>query len=112
MSSTALKGIRKKRPSVTDSMTTNAAKILSGVERKLIQLLDSEADAVALQEVWPAAPGSCLVVVPGAKGDKSYIYLIRERLKAEGFKFDGEAKMWYRRSFPGQLTLEQKAALA
>ena len=107
---TALKGIRKKRPSVTDSMKSDAEKILSGVQRELIQLLDSDVDAVALRDVWPTAPRSCLVVVPGPKGHKSYIYLIRQRLKAEGFEFDGDSKLWFRRIFPGQPTLAQKAA--
>ena len=29
----------------------------------------------------------------------------------EGFEWDAEAKRWYRRKWPGQLTLEQRARM-
>lgn len=112
MPAAALEGIRKKRPSITDSMKTNAEKIRSGVARQLIELLDSDVEAHAVHEVWPGAPPSCLVVVPGAKGHWKYIINIKERLKAEGFKFSGEARLWYRPRLAGQLVLPEKAGKA
>ena len=79
------RAIRKRRSSVTDSMASNAQKIQSGVDRQLIELLDSETHAVKLAKLWPEAPAHCVVVVPGVRGHFNYICNIHERLLAEGF---------------------------
>ena len=102
--------IRKpKRPSVTDSMHSSAEKILSAVDRGLIELVDSDASKAKLDEIWKLAPTPCVVVVPGPKGVKQYIYHIRERLKMEGFLFDGDTKLWYRPKRSGEMSLQETA---
>ena len=35
-------------------------------------------------------------MVPGPNGHWSYIIQIKDRLKTEGFRFNGERKIWYR----------------
>ena len=100
---------KKKRPSVTDKMFSSAEKILSAVDRKLIVILDSDSDSAELSKFWNSAPRPCIVVVPGPKGASKYIYHIRDRLKHEGFRFDGGAKLWYRPKLPNQMTLQEQA---
>ena len=70
---------------MTDTMASNPEKIVSGVDRQLIELIDSEEDAAKLAEVWPEAPAPCVVVVPGSNGHFNYIKAIHERLSAVGF---------------------------
>ena len=100
---------KKKRSSVTDTMFSPAEKILSGVTRQLIVILDSDSDSAELNKYWKSAPRPCIVVVPGPKGASKYIYHIRDRLKHEGFRFDGGAKLWYRPKLPNQKTLQEQA---
>ena len=99
----------KKRPSVTDAMATDAEKIVSGVDRQKIELIDSEEHAAKLAEVWPEAPAPCVVVVPGSNGHFNYIKAIHERLSAEGFVL--ALPYPYRPKLPGQLPLRQEAAM-
>jgi hypothetical protein len=68
---------REKRPrvSVTDAMKTVQEKLRSSVERELVKIEDRG-------EMW--------VCVPGAKGHKNYIYQIKDRLKADRFKYNGK----------------------
>ena len=102
--------MKKKRPSVTDNMCSPAEKILSAVDRKLIKILDSEFNGAELNKYWKSASPPllqpCIVVVPGPEGASKYIFNIRERLKYEGFRFDGGAKLWYRGKVPNQPTLQ------
>ena len=49
----------------------------------------------AIQNYWPGAP-KCELVVPGTKGHPSYIFKIKDRLKSEGFRYNGDIKLWYR----------------
>ena len=100
---------KKKRSSVTDTMFSPAEKILSAVARKLIVVLDSDSDSAEVNKYWKSAPRPCIVVVPGPKGASKYIYHIRDRLKHEGFRFDGAAKLWYRPKLPNQMTLQEQA---
>ena len=99
----------KKRPSVTDSMESNAEKIVSGVTRKKIELIDSDEDAAKLEQVWPGAPVPCVVVVPGSKGHFNYIKKIHERLSAEGFILG--LPYPHRPKRPGQLPLHLEAEM-
>lgn len=98
---------KKKRSSITDSMKSDAEKILSGAERGKIKLLDSDMDRVELSHLWPDAPTPC--VVPVNSAGFNYVFKIKERLKAEGFFWDARVKLWFRPKLPGQLTLAQKA---
>jgi len=68
---------REKRPrvSVTDAMKTVQEKLRSAVDRKLVKMEDR---------------GGAWVCVPGAKGHKNYIYQIKDRLKADRFKYNDE----------------------
>ena len=68
---------REKRPrvSVTDAMKTVQEKLRSSVERELVKMEDR---------------GGVWVCVPGAKGHKNYIYQIKDRLKADRFKYNDE----------------------
>ena len=43
----------------------------------------------------PWDPSGLLVALPGAKGHKNYIYNIKDRLKAEGFHWDEQHKLWF-----------------
>ena len=70
---------RAKRPSVTDGMGTVVEKLASGVQRKLIKVVEKDGR-------W--------LVEPGERGHASYIYNIRDRLKADSFEFDGRTKTW------------------
>ena len=99
----------KKRSNVTDAMASNAEKIVSGLDRQLIELIDSEEDAAKLAAIWPGAPTPCVVVVPGSKGHFNYIKNIHERLSAEGFVL--ALPYPYRPKLPGQLPLRQEAAM-
>ena len=65
---------REKRPrvSVTDAMKTVQEKLRSAVDRELVKMEDR---------------GGVWVCVPGAKGHKNYIYQIKDRLKADRFKY-------------------------
>ena len=42
-----------KRKSVTDGMSSDAEKLMSGVQRKLIQVLDADTQSDELREHWP-----------------------------------------------------------
>ena len=100
---------KKKRPSPTDQMHNDVEKILSGVERGLMKLLDSDKDGAELSRIWPDAPKPCIVVVNTARFN--YVYKIKERLKNEYFHWAPGVKMWYCRKVPGQLTLQERADL-
>ena len=84
----------KKRVSVTAGMTCNIQKLRSSVERKLIKIALTPDAAVSAK--WPSAPPGIHVVMPGVKGHPAYILKIRERLKARGFQWNAEAKLWWR----------------
>ena len=108
--------IRKKKPSGrrgsgTTGLASEAEKIMSGVERQLIKLLDSDSDedAAELARVWPNAPPSCVVVVPGVKGHFKYIMNIKDRLAGEGFVLG--LPYPHRPKVAGQLSLQQEAAM-
>jgi hypothetical protein len=71
-------------------MATDAEKLESGVERGLLAFEASPCAAC------PGLPHGFIVAVPGPKGHRRYIYNIKNRLKAAGFRFDGEARVWFR----------------
>jgi len=68
---------REKRPrvSVTDAMKTVQGKLRSAIDRELVKMEDRG-------EMW--------VCVSGAKGHKNYVFQIKDRLKADRFKYNGE----------------------
>lgn len=99
----------KKRGSVTDNMHSDAEKILSGVDRQKIKLLDSEENAEELAKYWPEAPAPCVVVVPGSKGHFVCIKHIADRLEATGFVLG--LPYPHRPKLPGQQTLRQEAEM-
>ena len=72
---------KRGRVSVTDAMKTVQEKLRSAVDRELVKMEDREG-------VW--------VCVAGAKGHKNYIYQIKDRLKADRFKYNGELG-WHKR---------------
>ena len=74
---------RKKRTrvSVTDAMKTVQEKLRSAVDRELVKMEDRG-------EMW--------VCVSGAKGHANYIFQIKDRLKANRFKYNGELG-WHKR---------------
>ena len=80
---------RKKRPSVTDGMKTNGEKVWSAIQRRKIKIVPAPVPE------WPDAPPNTLVVLPGAKGHKAYIYQIKDRLYDIGFHWNAEHKLWY-----------------
>ena len=57
-----------KRKSVTDWVASDAEKLMSGVERELVKILDADTQSDELRGYWPDHPFSCEVVVPGPKG--------------------------------------------
>ena len=84
----------KKRVSVTAGMTSNIEKLRSSIERKLIKIALTPDAAVSAK--WPSAPPGIHVVMPGEKGHPAYIFQIKDRLKARGFQWNAEAKLWWR----------------
>ena len=109
MPARAIRKSNKKRPIATDSLGSNAEKIVSGVDRQLIELIDSDENSGRLRQYWPDAPAPCVVVVPGIKGHFNYIRNIADRLQAEGFVMD--LPYPHRPKTPGQLPLQQEAAM-
>ena len=79
----------KRRKSITDGMT-NEQKLESAVERELISLETSPCARV------PSFPAGYALVLPGPKGHAKYVINIRDRLKAAGFCFDADSKVWYK----------------
>ena len=79
---------RKKRASVTEGLS-NTEKLKSGIKRHLIKIVPTPVPE------WPDAPSGLLVALPGAKGHKNYVYNIKDRLKAEGFDWEGTHKLWF-----------------
>ena len=75
-------------------MKTIAEKLHSGVTRGLLAFKNTPCTEL------PSMGDGFIVAVPGPKGHRTYIFNIRERLKTAGFRFDGDAKVWYR---PGTL---------
>ena len=99
----------KKRPSPTDDMHSDAEKLVSGCDRKLITILDSDSDAEQLHTHWPEHPASCIVVVPGPKGHFNYIRNTATRLEALGFVMG--LPFPHRPKAPGQQSVAQEAAM-
>ena len=79
--------------SLMDTLGSDAEKLQLAITRRKIEILSQES---AIRQHWPDAPPGCEIVVPGPSGHSSYIVKIKERLKAEGFRFNGEHKLWYR----------------
>lgn len=77
-----------KHAMVTEGSDTE--KVWSGIERKLIKIVQPSSSE------WPNPPPGVHVVLPGTKGHKAYIFNIRGRLKAIGFRWNAEHKLWYR----------------
>ena len=98
-----------KRKSVTDNMSSDAEKLMSGVDRRLISILDSEVDEEELSKIWPDHPQNCIVVVPDIKGHFRYITSIPDRLISVGF--DLSLRYPHRVKVPGQLTVQEEAAM-
>lgn len=69
---------------------SDAEKVWSGIERKLIKIVQPSSSE------WPNPPPGVHVVLPGTKGHNAYIFQIRDRLKAIGFQWNTENKLWYR----------------
>jgi hypothetical protein len=82
-----------------DALGTNTEKMQLAMDREKIKVLG---DGNVLRQYWPGAPNGCDIIVPGPKGHWSYIIKIKDRLKAEGFTYNGEVKLWYRSSEPVQ----------
>ena len=68
---------------------SDAEKLWSGIERKLIKVVQPSSSE------WPNPPPGVHVVLPGTKGHRAYIFQIRGRLKAIGFQWNAEHKLWY-----------------
>ena len=102
------KGQMPKRKSVTDGMSSDAEKLMSGVQRELIKILDADTQSDELREHWPDHPPACEVVVCGPKGHPNYIRNITDRLEALGF---ARGKFPHRGKRPGQPSVEQEAQI-
>jgi hypothetical protein len=97
------------RKSHTDGMQSDTEKLMSGCERQLITILDSDTDTDQLRKLWPEHPTSCVVVVAGTKGHFNYICNIAPRLEALGFVM--EPPFPHRPKVPGQQSVAQEAAM-
>jgi hypothetical protein len=80
-------------PSHTIRKISSSETMESAIERQKIQVVSEEG---RVRQRWPDAPERCEIVIPGRCGDTNYIIEIRDRLKAKGFHFNFEAKVWYR----------------
>ena len=96
-----------KRRSVTDTMQTDADKLMSAVERGLIKFEDIA--------VWPRMPIGGVGVAPGEKGESAFRAYIKqpavvERLVSQGFSESGEGAPhpWYLIKGPGVVSPEDK----
>ena len=71
----------------------------SALERQKVRLVNGD-DAIRLY--WGGAPNSCEIVVPGPTGKWGNVFKIKNSLKAEGFSFNRDKKLWYRSSVPAE----------
>ena len=62
------------------------------LNKRKIRLVSDEA---AVRQLWPGAP-KCEVVAPGLNGHWGYIFKVKDSLKAHGFRFHPDQKLWYR----------------
>ena len=99
----------RKRKSSTGAMQSHAEQLISGSERQLITILDSDTDTAQLRTHWPEHPAACIVVVPGAKGHMNYIRNIATRLEA--LEFVMGLPFPHRPKAPGQQSIEQESAM-
>jgi hypothetical protein len=53
-------------------------------------------ERVAVRQLWPGAPNECEVVAPGVRGRRGDIYKVKDSLKAHGFRYNPDHKLWYR----------------
>ena len=97
-----------KRKSVTDGMASDAEKLMSGVHRGLVEILDADTQPHELSKHWPDHPRDCEVVVPGPNGHHKYLVNIADRLVALGFAF---GTFPYRHKSPGQPSVELEAKI-
>jgi|EP00966_Prymnesium_polylepis_P129553 hypothetical protein len=77
---------KRKRSSVTDSLTSEREKLQSSIERGLISIEDGSS-------MGRTGLGACVVVV-ARKGTVVYVRNIKERLVANGFVFHPAWNAW------------------
>ena len=70
-------------------------KLWSAIERRIIKIVPPSSPE------WPDPPPDIHVVLPGTKGHVAYIFKVKDRLKAAGFRWNAENKLWYREGLQG-----------
>ena len=65
----------------------------SALARQKIRLVSEER---AVRQLWLSAPKKCEVVAPGLSGHWGFIFKVKDDLKSLGFRFNPDAKLWYR----------------
>ena len=81
------------RPASPTRAAPDAESMESALARQKIRLVTEER---AVRQLWPAAPKKCEVVAPGLNGHWGYIFKVKDSLKAHGFRFHPDQKLWYR----------------
>jgi hypothetical protein len=89
------------RPASRTRVAPDAESMESALARQKIRLVTEER---AVRQLWPAAPKKVEVVAPGLSGHWGFIYQVKEDLKSRGFRFNPDAKLWYRTPLEGSPT--------
>lgn len=86
------------RPASRTRVAPDAESMESALARQKIRLVTEER---AFRQLWPAAPKGCEVVAPGLDGHWGFIFKVKDDLKARGFRFNPDYKLWYRTPLEG-----------
>ena len=89
------------RPASRTRVAPDAESMESALARQKIRLVTEER---AVRQLWPSAPKKVEVVAPGLSGHWGFIYQVKEDLKSRGFRFNPDAKLWYRTPLEGSPT--------
>ena len=89
------------RPASRTRVAPDAESMESALARQKLRLVTEER---AVRQLWPAAPKKVEVVAPGLSGHWGFIYQVKEDLKSRGFRFNPDAKLWYRTPLEGSPT--------
>ena len=96
-----MKAHMTQRPASRKGPATETESMESALARQKIRLVSEER---AVRQLWPSAPQKCEVVAPGVNGHWGFIYQVKEDLKSRGFRFNPDAKLWYRTPLEGSPT--------
>ena len=93
-----MKAHMTQRPASRKGPATETESMQSALARQKIRLVSEER---AVRQLWPSAPKKVEVVAPGVNGHWGFIFRVKDDLKSRGFRFNPDAKLWYRTPLEG-----------